>query len=273
MVSSRARPSASAKQAAAPVVERAIAFEREADRAGLGLAGGGSNQPAGLAALQLDAQAAGGEIEAGVEVERGRGLVGAAQRQLGLRCLAGVARAAGAFEAEGGGLPQHGLGYLDAVEMQPVELGHRERVRQLRRLRQAEGLGGWCLGCGWREMVDGDPARTGILDMHLASQQGRRRELHPGVVDLEPGTLLVAQREAADPHVEGEEAAQLLDLRLLLRRGQRIGDIAGDLVLGRARLGNGEGASKQTDGDHDHRQHRDADPAHDGPQRRLPQRY
>ena len=119
-------------------------------------------------------------------------------------------------------------------------------------------------------MVDGDPARTGVLDMHLALEQGRGRDLHPGVVDLEPDPFVVAQRETADPYVEGQEPAELLDLRLLLRRGQGIGDIARDLVLGRTRLGDGKGASQQTDGDHDRRQHRNADPAHDGSQEGLP---
>ena len=89
-------------------------------------------------------------------------------------------------------------------------------------------------------MVDGDALRPRVLDVDVAPQEVRGRELHPRLVDLEPDPLVVAQGEPADADVERQQPAQALHLGLPLRPAQLVGDDVGDLVLGRRRLGGRE---------------------------------
>jgi hypothetical protein len=99
------------------------------------VARGGGEQPARLAALEVQGQALRGEIQTRVEVQPGRGLVGAAGVEARFGPPTTGAGGGAAVEREGGGLAQHRPAKLERVDEQAVDGDRGQVARELRQAR------------------------------------------------------------------------------------------------------------------------------------------
>ena len=117
------------------------------------------------------------------------------QRQVQIGGAAMHGRAGTAVEREGRRLPEHGLAQLQAVDIDAPDRDRGQAPRQVGQLRQAEWLlrGRFRRWCRCRQPRQRHAARTDIGDGEPRLQQCRWRQLHPGILDLEPGALVVAQ--------------------------------------------------------------------------------
>ena len=111
--------------------------------------------------------------------------------------------------------------------------GQASRQIRPRQLRQAERLlrGRFRRWCRCRQPRQRHAARADIGDGEPCLQQCRRRQLDPGILDLEPGALVVAQPQGRQPKVERQRQAQAVHLGLLPGTAQLPGHQPGQLRL------------------------------------------